>query len=314
MFVNLFAWWVAVASALALGWPGLFTWFSGPLITLGLGTIMLGMGLSLQVEQLRAALAHPGRIALGVALQFSVMPLLGWGLGHSFGLPAPFAVGLALVACCPGGTASNVIAYLARADVALSVAMTATSTALAAVATPVLTTLTVGSRVDVDAWGLVVNTAEVVVVPVAAGLAMRRWLAHHPALPRLLQVAPAVAVIAITLIVASVIGASRAQILAAAPSLLGAVVTLHALGFGIAYGLGRFLVPDRIAVRTLSIEVGMQNSGLGVVLARGNFPDPLVAIPSALSSLVHSLIGSLLAARWRRSIPGATQPSPRAPG
>lgn len=313
MFVNLFPLWVALASALALVHPPLFTWFSGPFITGGLGVIMLGMGLTLRVEDVRIALAHPARIALGVALQFTVMPLLGWTIGLLFGLPLPFAVGLALVACCPGGTASNVIAFLARADVTLSVAMTTVSTALAALATPLLTTLAVGSRVDVDAWGLVVSTAQVVIFPTVAGLFVRRALARSPALPVVLRIAPALAVVAITLIVASIIGAGRVEILDAGPSLFAAVITLHALGFALAYALGRALAGSEQAARTISIEVGMQNSGLGVVLARQNFQDPLVAIPSAISSLVHSLVGSVLAALWRRSNGGPPSPSPGSP-
>jgi len=296
---NAFPLWVLVASLLAFWRPGLFTWFTGPLITVGLAIIMLGMGLTLRLDDLRRLASRRGSVALGVVLQYGVMPSLGWVLAAAFRLPTPFAVGLILVACCPGGTASNVISYLARVDVALSVAMTAVSTLLAVIMTPMLTAWLAGSRVDVPAVGLLASTAQVVVLPLAVGAAMRRWT---PGVTRrLLPVAPLAAVLMITLIVASIIGAAREAILETAARLLLAVASLHAGGFLLGYVLSRLAGADARTARTVSIEVGMQNSGLGVVLARQNFPDPLVAIPSAISSLFHSLIASILAAVWRRT-------------
>ena len=296
---NAFPLWVLVASLLAFWRPGLFTWFTGPLITVGLAIIMLGMGLTLRLDDLRRLASRRGSVALGVVLQYGVMPSLGWVLAAAFRLPTPFAVGLILVACCPGGTASNVISYLARVDVALSVAMTAVSTLLAVIMTPMLTAWLAGSRVDVPAVGLLASTAQVVVLPLAVGAAMRRWT---PGVTRrLLPVAPLAAVLMITLIVASIIGAAREAILETAARLLLAVASLHASGFLLGYVLSRLAGADARTARTVSIEVGMQNSGLGVVLARQNFPDPLVAIPSAISSLFHSLIASILAAVWRRT-------------
>jgi BASS family bile acid:Na+ symporter len=300
---NAFPLWVLVASLLALWRPDLFTWFSGPLITVGLAVIMLGMGLTLGLDDLRRVGNRKASLALGLALQYTVMPALGWTLASVYRLPTPFAVGLILVSCCPGGTASNVIAFLARADVALSVAMTAASTMLAVVMTPLLTTWLAGSRVEVPALGLLVSTAQVVVLPLLTGAALQRWA---PGLTGKLQpVAPLAAVVMITLIVASIIGEGRDAILESAVRLLLAVATLHSGGFLFGYLLSRVTRSDRQTARTVSIEVGMQNSGLGVVLARQNFVDPLVAIPSAISSLFHSLIASLLAAVWRRSGPSS---------
>ncbi len=291
--------WILLACVASMIHPPLFTWFSGPFITVGLGLIMLGMGLTLKLEDFRGVVEHPLQVALGVGLQYTVMPALGWSLGYLFGLSTELAVGLALVACCPGGTASNVIAYLARANVALSVTLTACSTLLAALATPALTTLLVGSRVDVDTMGLLISTIEVILLPVAAGVLLNRFaprLSQH-----LLPVAPVLAVVMIVMIVASVIGAGRDVIIDAAPALLLSVVTLHACGFGLGYWITRLQGRDAKSARTIAIEVGMQNSGLGVVLARQNFDSALVAIPAAISSLCHCLIGSLLAAIWRRS-------------
>ncbi|MCU0845386.1 MAG: bile acid:sodium symporter family protein [Spirochaetes bacterium] len=296
--VALFPVWVLVASVIALIHPPVFTWFSGSLITLGLGVIMLGMGITLEWEDFKRVLTMPGRVVLGVVLQFGVMPFLGWSLGYLFGLPREFAVGLGLVACCPGGTASNVICYLARLDVALSVTMTSVSTLFAVVLTPFLTALVVGSRLHVDTLGLFISIVQVIILPVAVGVIMRRYM--RGLTQRILTVMPVLAVLFITLIVASVIGAGRNEILMSGFALLGAVFCLHAGGFLLGYVLARMAGADTISAKTISIEVGMQNSGLGVVLARQNFASPLVAIAPALSSLFHSVIASVLAGIWRK--------------
>jgi BASS family bile acid:Na+ symporter len=290
--------WVLVASGLALLRPDLFTWFSGPLIPVGLGIIMLSMGMTIGFDDFRRIGQERGSVLPGVALQYTLMPALGWSLARLFDLPTPFAVGLILVSCCPGGTASNVIAFLARADVALSVTMTAVSTLLAVLMTPALTQALAGSRVDVPAGGLLLDTVQVVVLPVVAG-ALIKW--RFPvASQRILPVAPLVAVVAITLIAASVIGSGRQQVLEAGPRLIGAVFCLHVGGFALGYLAGRLFLRRELAARTVSIEVGMQNSGLGVVLAQQNFANPLVALPCAISAVVHSLVGSAAAAMWRR--------------
>jgi bile acid:Na+ symporter, BASS family len=299
VLTGLFPLWVTLASAIALIEPRLFTWFSGWLITGGLAVIMLGMGVTLEPEDFRRVSRRPLLVGLGVVLQYTVMPALGWSIARLFDLPTEYAVGLILVSCCPGGTASNVVSFLARADVPLSVTMTAVSTLLAALLTPALTLLLAGSRVDVPATGLLVSTVQVVILPVAAGLLLRLYAPRFSA--RVLPVAPLVAVAAITLIVASIIGAGREPILTSGPALVGAVACLHSAGFLLGYVLSRATGAGTIAARTISLEVGMQNSGLGVVLARQNFPSPLVAIPSAISSLFHSVIGSALAGIWRVS-------------
>lgn len=291
--------WALIASILALYRPEWFTWFSGGLITGGLGVIMLSMGLTLHVDDFRRVGKNPKLVALGVVLQYTVMPFMGWSIATLTDLPAPFAVGLILVSCCPGGVASNVISYLALADVPLSVTMTACSTLLAAIMTPSLTFLLASSRIDVPAGGLLLSTVQVVILPIIIGVLLQRYA---PAVTRrVLPAAPLLAVVLITLIVASIIGAGRTDILQAGPRLIVAVFALHAGGFLLGYLLSRIVSQDVIASRTISIEVGMQNSGLGVVLARQNFTNPLVAIPSAISSLFHSLIASALAGIWRRS-------------
>ena len=294
---NAFPLWLILASALALWRPVFFTWFSGPLIPLGLGLIMLSMGMTVGFEDFRRIVRERATVLPGIALQYTLMPLLGLTLGWLFGLPAPFAIGLILVSCCPGGTASNVIAFIARADVALSVTMTTASTLLAALATPALIALLAGSRIDVPVIGLLIDTVQVVILPVAAGALLK---ARFPrACDRLLPVAPLVAVLAIILIAGSVIAGNRTQVIDAGARLLLAVLALHASGFVLGYAAGKVWLRKEQAARTAAIEVGMQNSGLGVVLAQQNFTNPLTAVPSAISAVLHSLVGSVAAALWR---------------
>ena len=302
VIVRLFPLWVTVAGVAALVYPRAFTWFLDyGLVTPGLQIIMLGMGVTLEISDFARVARAPAPILWGVLLQYTVMPLVGWSSGYLFSLPTPFAVGLILVCCCPGGTASNVIAYLAKADVALSVSMTAFSTMLAAACTPLLTTWLVGSRVDVDGWGLLISTAEVVLLPVVIGLVLRRYLPRVT--EKILPLAPVAAVVMIVLIVAAILGDQKEAVLESGSRLLGAVVTAHTAGFLLGYVLGSRAGGFGNAARTISIEVGMQNSGLGAVLARAHFANPLTAIPSALSAITHCILGSAVAAWWSRRPP-----------
>jgi bile acid:Na+ symporter, BASS family len=303
LLTNGFPLWVLGGALAAVLHPPAFTWFSGPWIVWGLTVVMLGMGVTLTVDDFRAVARRPRAIALGFAAQYTVMPLLGWGVATMLGLPPPFAVGLILVACCPGGTASNIVTYLARGDVALSVVMTLCSTLAAVVMTPLLTQLLAGALVDVDAAGLLLSTLQVVLAPVLLGVLLNRYAPRLVA--RTSAVAPLVSVVGVTLIVASIIGQNAPAIREHAGRLLFAVFLLHAGGFGLGYAAARLFRFDTSVCRTVSIEVGMQNSGLGVVLARRHFADPLTAVPCALSSVMHSVVGSLLAALWR------LRPAPR---
>jgi len=296
LLTNLFPVWVLLAGILALVHPPLFTWFSGPYIVWGLAIIMLGMGVTLSLGDFIAVLKMPRAVAVGFVGQYTVMPFLGWGIAHALKLPDQFAVGLILVACCPGGTASNVVTYLAKGNVALSVLMTMCSTFAAIVMTPLLTKWLAGTIVPVDAWGLLLSTVQVVLLPLIIGIAM-----HHFA-PKVvdfvLPIAPLVSVIMIALICASIIGQSANAIMESGGRLLGAVFLLHAGGFGLGYVFAKLFGYEKNVCRTISIEVGMQNSGLGAVLARKHF-SILAAAPCAISSVFHSVIGSLLAAIWR---------------
>jgi len=259
---------------------------------------MLGMGVTLSLEDFKAAVKLPKAALAGVIAQFFIMPLLGWGIAQMLSLPTPFAVGLILTACCPGGTASNVVTFIAKANVALSVVMTSVSTLAAVALTPVLTKVLAGHYVEVDAMKMFLNMIKIVLLPVGAGIALHHFFPNK--IQRISAVAPLVAVIAITLICAAIIGANADAVLHSGGKLLFGVFLLHCCAFALGYGFAKLLgFPTQIR-RTISIEVGMQNSGLASGLARLNFPtEPLTLVPCAISATFHSIIGSFLAGYWR---------------
>ncbi len=297
----LFPLWVLAGVALSWIFPASLLWFKGPWITYSLGFTMLGMGISLKMEDFTRVFQAPKPILIGVISQYTIMPLTGWALATFFQLPLPLAIGIIVVSCCPGGVASNVITFLARGDLALSVTMTAISTALSVVMTPTLTLLLVGNSVGANALGLFLDTVQVVILPVILGILLNRYAPKFSGAVKL--VSPLVAVILIALIVASILGAGKESVIRSGIYLVFCVFLLHLSGYFLGYWVALFGTGSYIIARTVSIEVGMQNSGLGVVLARNNFSDPLVAIPAAISSLMHSLIGSVLAGFWRKSVP-----------
>lgn len=307
----------AIWTVLGVGWawivPAHFTWVTTgqllgqSLISVLLGVIMLGMGLTLKVKDFARVLTMPKGVLAGVVLQFTVMPLAGVTLALASGLETGLAVGLILVSCCPGGTASNVVAYLARANLALSVTMTMASTLVAVVLTPLLTGWLGGVFIQIDRWALFQQMIAIVLVPVVAGLAMRQLL---PGITRRVAiVSPLISIIVIVLIVGGIVGASKSLIEAHFGVLLLAIFALHAVGFGLGYLLPKLMSFASPECRTLSIEVGMQNSGLGASLASapsfaGQFANPMQAalapVPSAISSVYHVVIGSVLAGIWAR--------------
>jgi len=301
---SLFWLWTILGTIWAWFFPQHFTWFitekipgtDTKLINIGLGVIMLGMGITLSVSDFKAVLCRPWVIGLGVVAQFMIMPLLGWSVATLFDLPPMLKLGLILVSCCPGGTASNVICYLARANVALSVLMTMCSTLVAIIMTPLLTKMYASAILDVDAWAMFRSMVTIVLLPVIGGVVLNQLLGHK--LDGIKKISPLVSILVIVLIVGGVVGATKANIMAYFGGLLVAIFILHALGFLLGYGAGylaRLAEGDR---RTLSIEVGMQNSGLGSALAKQHF-SLLAATPCAISALYHCLIGSFLAAVWR---------------
>ncbi len=305
---NLFWLWTILGTVWAWFVPEHFTWFISEkfpgtdikLINLGLGVIMLGMGITLSVDDFKAVLLRPWVVGLGVGSQFLIMPLLGWSVAMIFDLPPMLKLGLILVSCCPGGTASNVICYLARANVALSVLMTMCSTMVAIILTPLLTKMYASAILDVDAWAMFRSMVTIVLLPVIGGVLLNRFFGDK--LDGIKKISPIISILVIVLIVGGIVGATKNNIIAYFGGLLVAILIVHALGFLLGYAAGWLARLAEGERRTLSIEVGMQNSGLGSALAKQHF-SLLAATPCAISALYHCLIGSFLAAIWSRRQP-----------
>ncbi|MBR7180978.1 MAG: bile acid:sodium symporter family protein [Kiritimatiellae bacterium] len=271
----------------------------GTLISILLGIVMFGMGLATKLEDFKVVFSRPRDIAIGCAAQFTVMPALAWALSRLFGLDEALTVGVVLVGCCPGGTASNVITYLAKGDLALSVGMTGVSTLLAPFLTPVLTLLLAGKTVHVNTLGMFVGILWVVIMPILLGFAAKRFFPKATA--RAVRFMPTVSSVAIAVIIALVVAANAKRLLAGGATIF-VVVILHnvcglALGYLIAAAM-RLAEPKR---RALCIEVGMQNSGLAASLAAVHFAAyPMAAVPGAIFSVWHNVSGAFVARCFRR--------------
>ncbi len=283
--------------AVALAYPPSFTWLK-PHIPLSLGVIMFGMGLTLDFADFREILRKWRLVGFGVAMQFAVMPLLAVGISLGLGLPAEAMIGMVVVGACPGGTASNVIAYLARANVPLSVTMTLASTCLAPLLTPAIIYLLLERQVEMDFRSMVVSVFWIVVFPLVDGLILRRIFRKR--LEPLLRFFPSLSIAVIALLIACIIRLNQQTLLALPALVLVAVILHNGLGLTIGYWLARLGRCSKRDARTLAIEVGMQNSGLGVALAVKYF-GAASALPGALFSLWHNISGVFFAKRWRAS-------------
>jgi BASS family bile acid:Na+ symporter len=300
--------WSILVALLALIKPEAFLWYGAESITWGLGLIMLGMGITLRPRDFQEVWKQPRLILTGIALQFLIMPAwsacLCWGLS----LPREMAVGLILVASCPGGTASNVVVFLARANVALSVSLTLFSTLVAVVVTPWLTYVYAGHYVPIDPWALFKSLLLVVLLPLSIGVVWNSFMPQSA--KRVSRFSPLISVVFILLIVGFVLAVKRDLILAHGWILLMATGLLHLGGFTGGYLAAKLLAYNLKDRQTISIEVGMQNSGLGTALATKHFSSmPMVPAPCALSAILHCLLGGLLASLWSRRHPqGREQP------
>ncbi len=285
---------VLAVGAVSLFVPASFIWIDTWTINPMLGVIMFGMGLTLSPHDFKVVLSRPKDILIGCLAQFTVMPLLAWLLAWCFSLPKELALGVILVGCCPGGTASNVITYLAKGDLALSVGMTATSTLLAPLLTPLLVWLMAGTMVDVDTVGMLKSIVYVVIAPIAIGLLCQRFL------PRMTKSVtpylPAFSSLAIAITVGIVVS-HNADRLMLGGMIVVLVVMIHNLsGLVLGFAIGRLLRLSRPKSVALSIEVGMQNSGLASSLAVLHFAAfPLATIPGAVFSVWHNISGALAA-------------------
>lgn len=291
-----FALWVILFAVIALIVPDAFIWLKA-YITLMLGIIMFGMGMTMTLADFKGVFQRPKAVCLGVVAQFVVMPALAYALCIIFRLPAAIAIGVILVGCCPGGTASNVITYMAKGNTALSVACTSVSTLIAPVLTPFIFYFLASQWIEINASAMFVSVLQVVLVPVLLGVVVRTLFKTK--IERYTPFMPLLSVIAIVAIVAAIIGASKAAILQFGVLILLVVMLHNALGFLLGYWAARLFKLDIKDAKAVSIEVGMQNSGLGVALAAVHFAaSPVTAVPSAIFSLWHNISGPALASYW----------------
>lgn len=271
-----------------------------------LALVMLGMGLTLNIEDFKALVKIPKAVLLGAICQYTVLPFSGWLVARILQLPSEFAVGLILLACCPAGTASNLINYIGRGNVALSVTMTAVSTILAIVMTPALSSLFIGQYVPVDGVGMLLNVLQMVLIPVGIGVLLNTFFPKF--ITKLGQTGPVISTWAIIFISGAIIAPaatnSRDMLVEYAGILILASTFLHSLGFALGYLLAKLCKFDAKIARTVSIETGMQNGGLAAVLARNSFSAlmPLVAVPAVFCSVVQTVLGGILASIWRFTV------------
>lgn len=289
-----FALWVIIFAVFSFFVPQGFAWIA-PHISLLLGIIMFGMGLTLSVDDFKGVFQAPKSVLIGVVAQYTIMPLTAYGLVFVFNLPPEIAVGVILVGCCPGGTASNVMTFLAKGNTALSVTITAMSTLLAPILTPALTLLLASQWLPVSFMEMFISIVKVVLVPIILGVVIR--LLFSKQVDKSVAALPLVSVIGIIGVASAVVAINRESIVTSG-LLIFAVVALHnCLGLLFGYLFAKILKLDFTDQKAISIEVGMQNSGLGAALALAHFA-PIAAVPSAIFSVWHNISGPILATWW----------------
>lgn len=291
---NTFAIWVIFFGVLAFLFPGGFLWIA-PHISLLLGIIMFGMGMTLSLEDFKGIVKAPKSVFIGVFAQYTIMPLIAFGLAHLFKLSPEVAVGVILVGCAPGGTASNVMTYLAKGNTALSVTITAVSTILAPVLTPTLTLLLASKWLPVSASNMFFSIVQIVLIPIVLGIVVR--LLFTKQVEQSVKALPLVSVIGIVAVASAVVAVNKEAIATTGLVIFSVVVLHNVFGLFIGYFVAKLLRFDYEDQKAIAIEVGMQNSGLASALSLAHFA-PISAVPSAIFSVWHNISGPLLATWW----------------
>ncbi|WP_087971966.1 bile acid:sodium symporter family protein [Oceanobacillus rekensis] len=289
-----FALWVIIFALFSFFVPEGFTWIA-PHISLLLGIIMFGMGLTLKAGDFKGIIKAPKSVLIGVVAQYTIMPLLAFGLAYLFQLPAEVAVGVILVGCCPGGTASNVMTFMAKGNTALSVTITSISTLLAPILTPALTLLLASQWLPVSFGAMFMSIVQVVLLPIALGVIVRLMFSKQ--VKKSVTALPLVSVIGIVAVASAVVAVNKESIITTGLLIFAVVVLHNVLGLLVGFLLAKVFKLDLDEQKAVSIEVGMQNSGLGATLAMAHFA-PIAAVPSAIFSVWHNISGPLLATWW----------------
>ena len=285
---------VLIVAAVSLFFPKTVNFIKTSYVNYLLMIVMFGMGLTLKLEDFKVVFTRPKDIIIGAIAQFTIMPLLAYLLSLAFKLPPELAVGVILVGTCPGGTSSNVMTYLANGDVALSVGMTSVSTILAPFATPLLTLLYAGQKVDVNAVSMFISIVQVVILPIALGFILNKFF--YKVTSSIKEILPLISVLAIVAIVAAVVSANSQRLMQVAYLVIIVVVLHNCLGYLLGYLLGKLFRLSNSKCKAVSIEVGMQNSGLATSLAATHFASmALATVPGAIFSVWHNISGSIVA-------------------
>ncbi|OZI34563.1 bile acid:sodium symporter [Bordetella genomosp. 10] len=291
---RLFPVWAVLASLLAYFSPSSVAGIA-PYVTTLLTIIMLAMGVTLSLGDFKRVFTRPAPVVAGIVLHYLVMPLAAWLIAKALRMPPDLTTGMVLVGSVASGTASNVMIYLARGDVALSVTISALSTVVGIFATPLLTRLYVDASIVVDVHGMLISIVQIVALPIIVGLIIHHLFTGF--VRRIEPILPLVSMVSILLIIAAVVGGTQQSIASVGLVVAVGVILHNGLGLLGGYWGGRLLGFDEAICRTLAMEVGMQNSGLAATLGKLYFT-PLAALPGALFSVWHNLSGSLLAGYW----------------
>ncbi len=290
-----FALFVLAAAVVSYLQPQLITWVL-PFVSYLLGLVMFGMGMTLKRSDFSEVFQRPKDVLFGVCAHYLIMPLIAFALCLVFRLPGPVAVGVILVGCCPSGTSSNVMCYLAKGDVALGVSIGAVSTLIAPLMLPLILWLLAGRWVVIPTASLFLNVVEIVILPIVLGVLVNTLFGKQ--VQQATEALPLVSTLAIILIAGGVVAANSAKLFALGTLILIPVVILHnLLGYALGFFFSRLLGMNHPKSRAITFEVGMQNSALGVTLAM-NFFSPIAAVPGTLFSVWHNMSGSALATFW----------------
>ena len=290
---------VLAIAALALFLPKSCLWIQTSWVNYLLMIVMFGMGLTMKLSDFGVVFSRPKDIIIGCTAQFLIMPLLAFALGKLFGLSSELLVGVILVGTCPGGTSSNVITYLSKGDVALSVGMTSVNTLLAPLFTPALTYLFLRTSVDVDVKAMFISIIQVVIIPIGLGILINKLIPKFSEKAK--DILPSISVTAICLIVAAVVSHNSEKILTTGAVIFAIVILHNLLGYACGYLIGLLFRMDIPRKKAVAIEIGMQNSGLATTLAGSAFPDLAMAtVPGAVFSVWHNISGAILAAVFRK--------------
>lgn len=285
---------VIVIAAIALFVPTTFSFLKASYINPLLMIVMFGMGLTLKLDDFKLVLSRPLEVLIGFTAQYAIMPLIALSLVKIFNLPPELAVGVVLVGTCPGGTSSNVMTFLAKGDVALSVTITSFSTLFAPVLTPFITKLLIGATVEVDVMSMFISIVQVVIVPIALGFVINKFFGKIT--EKLVKILPLVSVTAIVAIVATVVSLNSAKLMTSGLLIIAIVILHNSFGYLLGFFTARVFGLNLSKQKTIAIEVGMQNSGLATSLAATAFAQyPLATIPGAIFSVWHNISGAIIA-------------------